>query len=417
MPISTASINRRAFLKTASMAAAAMVSPKIHLGNLAGLQLSRPLCIGLLLPSSNTYPEMGNSLKAGLELGFQSLLADPDQVKMILAQVRQGYNRAGEKAQQLLEAGADLVVAAVNSEVADRLQDLFQSRQRVLLAATIGEHATVPGKPNPYIFYNSLNYWQANWALGAWTAQNLGQRVIAVSSFYESGYDGLYAFQRGVESAGGHVLDTLVTHLPADQGSLDNTLHAIQQQKPNVVYAGYCGQAGIEFLHAYRRAGLAGRLPLVGSSFLAEEFISADLGQATFGVKTCQSWAVNLADPANQEFQNAYQKYTGKAADIFAALGFDTAGLLVEALNLARGQVDPAKSLIQALEQASFEGPRGPLIMNAHTHTTDCRLYLREARRIDGHPANAVLGVLIGPDSPLKYGVKTGWLNSYLCAA
>jgi branched-chain amino acid transport system substrate-binding protein len=416
MPISPSSINRRAFLKTAGMVAGAMASPPVHLGVTTLLQLSRPLHIGLLLPSSNTYPAMGDNLKAGLELGFQSLLADPDQVKIISAQVRQGYNRASERAQQLLDAGADLVIAAINSEVADRLQDLFQSRQRVLLAATIGEHAASLGKPNPYIFYNSLNYWQANWALGAWTAQNLGRRVMVISSFYESGYDGLYAFQRGVESAGGYVLGTQITHLPADKSGLDNTLHAIQNQKPDVVFAAYCGQAGVDFLQAYRRAGLAERVPLVGSSFLVEEFISADLGQAAFGVKTCQSWAVNLADSANQEFQKAYQKSTGKAADIFAALGFDSAGLLVEALNLARGQVDSAQSLIHALERTSFEGPRGPLIMNANTHATNSRLYLREARRIDGYPANAVLGVLTGPDLPLKYGVKTGWLNSYLCA-
>jgi ABC-type branched-subunit amino acid transport system substrate-binding protein len=202
MPTSPSSINRRAFLKTASMVAGAMASPPVHLGVITHLLLSRPLRIGLLLPSSEAYPAMGDNLKAGLELGFQSLLVDPDRVKIIPAQVRQGYNRAGEKAQQLLEAGADLVVAAINSQVASRLQDLFQSQQRVLLAATVGEHASAPGKPNPYVFFNSLNYWQANWALGAWTAQNLGRQILMAGSFYESGYDSLYAFQRGVESAG-----------------------------------------------------------------------------------------------------------------------------------------------------------------------------------------------------------------------
>ena len=113
----------------------------------------------------------------------------------------------------------------------------------------------------------------------------------------------------------------------------------------------------------------------------------------------------------------AYQKLYGKAADIFAALGFDTAELLVEALQLAQGRVDPTNNLIRALERASFEGPRGPVVMSASTHASRSRLYLREARRIDGKPGNAVLGVLTGPDSPLSYEVKTGWLNSYLCAA
>jgi branched-chain amino acid transport system substrate-binding protein len=417
MPIHPASMNRRAFLKTASLVAGAIASPPVRLGSAAQLHLGRPLQIGLLLPSSTTYPAMADSLKAGLELGFQSLLADPHRVKLIPAQVRQGYNRAGERAQQLLEAGADLVIAAINSQVTDRLQDLFQSKQRVLLAATVGEHASTPGKPNPYVFFNSLNYWQANWALGAWTAQNVGRRALMISSFYESGYDGLYAFQRGFEIGGGNVLDTLVTHRPGEASSLSQILHFIQQQRPEVVYAAYCGQPALDFLQAYAHAGLAGRLPLVGSSFLAEEFVSPNLGQAAFGVKTCQSWAANLASPANQEFQKAYQAYAGKAADIFAALGFDTAGLLVEALLLAQGRVDPAKDLIHALERANFEGPRGPLMINANTHAASSRLYLREARPAGGAPGNSVLGVLPGPDTPLKYGVKTGWLNSYLCAA
>jgi branched-chain amino acid transport system substrate-binding protein len=416
MPTSQTSINRRAFLKSASVVAGAIASPPIRLGNTTRLHLNHPLQIGLLLPTSATYPKMGDNLKAGLELGFRTL-ADPDQVKLFHAQVRQGYNRAGERAQELIEAGADLVIAAINSQVADRLQELFQSRQRVLLAATVGEHASTPGKPNPYVFYNSLNYWQANWALGAWAAQNLGQRGLIISSFYESGYDGLYAFQSGFENGGGSVLETFVTHRPAETVDLKQTIRLIQQQKPNVVYAAYCGQAGLDFLKAYAHAGLAGRLPLVGSSFMAEEFISTDLGQAAFGVKTCQSWALNLAVPANRDFQEAYQKHYGKAADIFAALGFDTAGLLVEALQLVQGKVDPAQNLIRALEQASFEGPRGPVVMNANAHSTRSRLYLRETRRSDGAPGNAVLGVLTGPDSPLNYEVKTGWLNSYLCAA
>jgi branched-chain amino acid transport system substrate-binding protein len=416
MPTSPTSINRRAFLKSVGVVAGACASPPIRLGSSRRLQLQHTMRIGLLLPTSTTYPEMGNNLKAGLELGFRTL-ADPGQVKLIPVQVRQGYNRAGERAQELLEAGADLVIAAINSQVADRLQEMFQARQRVLLAATVGEHASAPGRPNPYVFYNSLNYWQANWALGAWAAQNLGQRALMFSSFYESGYDGLYAFQRGFENGGGSVLDTIVTHRPAETGDLTQAIGLIKQKQPNVIYAAYCEQAALDFLQALTHNGLAGRLPLVGSSFLTEEFISGDLGQAAFGVKTCQSWASNLAAPANQDFQGAYQKHYGKSADIFAVLGFDTAGIVVEALQLAQGQVNPTQNLIRALEQASFEGPRGPVVMSAETHTTRSRLYLREARRIDGEAGNVVLGVLTAPESPLNYQVKTGWLNSYLCAA
>lgn len=237
-----------------------------------------------------------------------------------------------------------------------------------------------------------------------------------------SGYDSIYAFRTGFEAAGGEIVNTYTTHVPPDSGDPTPLIAAIKESQPDVVFGCYCGEPAISFVRAYSESGLAKRIPLVGSGFMVDDEILPAMGSAALGINSTLSWARSLQTQENEAFSNAYLRSTGRSADAFAVLGHDTGRLIIEALSAARGDVSQDYELIDALERVTFDGPRGPLVMDRNTHSARTPLYLREVRRSGNTVGNAVItklnatleienAVLVGHSEQ-----KSGWLNPYMAA-
>src|SRR2546426_10380737 len=77
-----------------------------------------------------------------------------------------------------------------------------QGCRTFLILADAGANIVRETEQSPYVFHNTLGYWQSSLALGEWAVRNIGKKVFVASSFYESGYDALYAFRLGAEIAG-----------------------------------------------------------------------------------------------------------------------------------------------------------------------------------------------------------------------
>src|SRR5262249_55244148 len=150
----------------------------------------------------------------------------------------------------------------------------------LLLVSDAGADAVEPVRGGGSVFFDSLGYWQASWAMGDWAARNLGRRAVVAASLYESGYDSLYAFQPGLEEAGGEGVETCVTHVPPATHDTGRAIAAIRRAVPDFVFAAYSGQPAVDFVRAYADSGLARRVPLAGSSFLVDETLLPAMGAA-----------------------------------------------------------------------------------------------------------------------------------------
>jgi hypothetical protein len=60
--------------------------------------------------------------------------------------------------------------------------------------------------PSAFVVRHSLEAWKVQWALGAWSAKHLGLRTALLAAPEQLGYDLDWAFEAGLESAGGHVV-------------------------------------------------------------------------------------------------------------------------------------------------------------------------------------------------------------------
>jgi ABC-type branched-subunit amino acid transport system substrate-binding protein len=302
--------------------------------------------------------------------------------------------------------------------VATSLSALLEERRALLVVSDAGADAIEPARGGGSVFYDSLGYWQASWAMGRWAARNLGRRAVVAASFYESGYDSLYAFQRGLEEAGGEVVETCVTHIPPARHDIGRALAAIREARPDFAYAVYSGQPAVDFVRAYAASGLARRVPLAGSGFLTDETLLPAMGGAALGIRSCLSWGPDLPTPENRDFTAAFQRATGRQPDAFAVLGHETARLIGTALAAGAGD---RGGLGSALATATFQAPRGRIAMSPTTHVTLVPLYLRETRRRHDLVGNEVVAELAPPSEARSIAIlrawpKTGWLNAYASA-
>src|SRR5690606_34383162 len=131
-----------------------------------------------------------------------------------------------------------------------------------------------------------------------------------LSSFYESGFDTLLAFEQGVEASGGSIVDRFVTHFDPSAPRIADAIEAVRVLRPDFVYAAYNGQQASEFLRAYHAAGLG--IPLVGSSFIADENLTLPAALRTVG-----AWSAALDTAENSAFMGAFKSSSGRAADAF----------------------------------------------------------------------------------------------------
>ncbi|MEA2575457.1 MAG: branched-chain amino acid transport system substrate-binding protein, partial [Chloroflexia bacterium] len=235
--------------------------------------------IGVLLPQSSVYPQMGANFLAGMNLYFSQ--AGLQNMKIVTAEVGACCGKAQVQAEAMLRAQKlDLMLGMVNPGVASSLRSVLEANKTAFVATGLGENLARTGETSPYIFHHTLGMWEANYALGKWAATTLGRTAIMASSFYDSGYDTLYAFQMGFEAGGGRVLATHVTHQPAADNGLATLTSAIRQSKPAVVFASYYGQSAVDLLNAYARAGLSRSVPLVGTAFLVDQAVVNSVGSA-----------------------------------------------------------------------------------------------------------------------------------------
>lgn len=379
--------------------------------------------IGLVLPKSDICPHLGSNFADGMRVCFDQLDAQSGCGKgnLLVEEVETSRAAAVKKARHLITEGkAELLVGMMGPNTAIDLHDVLESNRTFLILADVGANVVRESEQSPYVFHASLGYWRSNWAMGEWAVRNVGRKAFVASSFYESGYDALYAFRLGVEKAGGKIAQTYISHVPPNLVDMNHLMEAIKSVRPEFVFASYCGEEAVDFVKAYNASGLLKQIPLVCSSFMVDEPLLKKLGPLTQDIRSCLSWTPRLRTHENTSFTTAFEEKTGRPADAFAALGYETARLIIDAVHATGGNLRNNQGVRNAFRATTFTGPRGAVWMDPATHELLTPHYLREVRYANGGFVNEVIDELKPAAEhnhtlvAFRGEIRTGWMNSYL---
>lgn len=150
------------------------------------------------------------------------------------------------------------------------------------------------------------------------------------------------------------------------------------------------GGMGISFLKQFADSGVD--LPVVGPAFSFDQGILQAVGDAAMGVVNTSQWNKDIDNPANAAFVESFQAEYGRLPSLYASQGFDTANLLVSAMETA--DVSDADAFRAALKAANFDSVRGEFAFGPNHHPVQS-IYAREVIKEGDVFTNKIIGVAL----------------------
>ena len=236
------------------------------------------------------------------------------------------------------------------------------------------------------------NYFNVAWqndnlheAAGAYANETGYGNAFIMAPNYPAGKDALTGFKRFFE---GDLAGELYTKL--GQKDYAAEIAQIRASGADSVFFFLPGGMGISFLKQYADSGLD--LPVIGPAFSFDQGILQAVGEAALGVVNTSQWNKDLDNETNAAFVASFQEEYGRLPSLYASQGFDTANLLISALEQA--EPDDADAFRAALEAANFDSTRGDFAFGPNHHPVQ-NIYVRRVIREGDVFTNEIIGVAL----------------------
>jgi len=367
--------------------------------SLSSAQPSDPIKIGLMLPSSGTFADLGKGVADGFKLyvNEQGGKLGGRSVEYIALDDESDPSKANENANKLVKRDkVDVLIGTIHSGVASIMAKVARETNTLLIVPNAGAGEITGSMCAPNVFRSSFSNWQPGYAAGL-LAGKKHKTAVTISWKYAAGEESVNGFREGFEKSGGKVLKDL--NLPFPSVEFQPLLAQLATIKPDAAYAFVAGAAQVKFVKDYAAAGLKTGIPLYGA-FLTEGTLTAQ-GDAASGLQTTLHYADGLKNPKNDKFIAAYSKAYGAAPNVFGVQGYDAAQMYDIGLKAVKGDTSKKSDIYKAIENAKIESPRGPLSFSK-SHNPIQDFYVRVARGNQNMMTETIVQGLADPSPDCK---------------
>ena len=395
MSIQLNRLNRRALIKVGAAAAAASAVPT----GWAIAQSSKPLKVGLMLPYSGTFAQLGENITAGVEL----LLAEKGgklggrEVQFIKLDDESKPELGPQNAERLVKRdNVDVLIGTVHSGVQMGIHKVVKESGTLTLVPNAGNAAVTRELCAKNVFRTSFTNWQPAYAMGLALAKKGVKKASWLTWDYAAGTESGEGFKQGLEAGGAQFVSLLTLKFP--ETNFQPLLAQIQGLGVDAIGAFFSGGGAVQFVKDYAAAGI--KVPLCGSGFLTEGTLKGQ-GAAAEGIETALHYGDGLDTPKNNAFRAAFKAKTTRDADVFAVQGYDAAQLLAIGLEAVKGNLEDEKALHAAMETTKIDSPRGSITMSPQ-HNVVQDIYLRKVTNGENKVVSTIAAQLADPGTGCK---------------
>jgi branched-chain amino acid transport system substrate-binding protein len=369
------SFSRRRMLTLTGAGASALAFPFIR----PSWAQSGPIKVGLLLPYSGTYAQLGEAITRAMELYVkqQGGSLGGRKISFIKLDDESAPPKGAENTTKLVEGEkVDILCGTVHSGVAMAMAKIAREAGITTIIPNAGADILTRQLCAKNVFRSSFTNGQVGLATGKAMADAGIKSAVTLTWKYAAGDESVGGFKDTFTSAGGKVLKDIAVPFPDVE--FQAALAEIASLKPDAVYSFFAGGGAAKYIKDYAAAGLKTSIPLWGPGFLTDGVESA-VGSAGDGVKTVLHYADDVDNPENKKFRADYQAAYNTGADVYAVQGWDAAQLLDVGLKAVGGDVSKRDAMNAAMSKASFKSPRGPLKISTANNPIQ-NFYLRELK-------------------------------------
>jgi len=372
-----------------------------------------------LLPAAGHAED---AVKIGIIMAYSGQFADPSAqsdngLKLYL---KQHGNKLGGRDVEIIRKDT----GGINPPVAKRLaQELitrdnvdiltgFQLTPNALAAADVSAEAKkfmvilnagtaiITTKSN-YVARVSFTVPQLNQTLATWAAQNGLKSAYTLVADFGPGIDAEAAFHKGFKEAGGEIVGSVRMAVQSPdfsayvQRAKDLNPQGIFVMIPGGAQPGAFGKALAE------RGVDPQKIEVLGQAEITDEHALASMGDIAIGIITASHYDYTHRSPLNDEFVQAYVNEYHRNPDFFSVGGYDGMRLIDVALQKSGGKTD-GDSLINAAKGASWESPRGPILIDPETRDIVQTVYIRKVEKVGDRLVNAEIAAIPDVKDPYK---------------
>src|SRR5713101_3317627 len=411
-------LTRRRFLAVSSAAAALAACAPAATPGPSGASVAPtatpgpPLKIGMLLPFTKVYAELGNSMQRATKLYLkqkgEALANRP--VTVIYEDEANDPAVGAQKTQKFIEQDqVDFMMGIVATPIAYAVRNAIDSAKMIFIETNAGGNSLTrdvpdckPSCKSKYIFRSSFSSWQISYPIGEYLASKKGvKEAFTFVSDYGFGTESAADFTNSFTKAGGKVTGTLKTPLPT--ADFLPVVTQLKNQPTKDIYSFFSGTDAINYIKAWNQLGMpAAGYRMNGAGFLTEQDVLKEVKELAVGAVTSLFWAVTLDNAENKAFVDAYQKEYNLLPDVFAVQAWDGMTAVDLALQATKGDTANKDAFIAALEGVKFKSPRGDFEFDKVTHNPIQDMYIREVKIQGGAAVNTIVDKIARVTDPGK---------------
>ncbi|PRZ50409.1 ABC transporter substrate-binding protein [Tritonibacter scottomollicae] len=340
--------------------------------------------VGMITTLSGGGASLGIDTRDGFMLAMED--ANRDDVEVVIEDDQRKPDIAVQLADKMIQSEkVDVLTGIVWSNLAMAVVPAATA-QGLFYLSTNAAPAQLAGKGcNSNYFSVSYQNDNLHEGAGAYATQAGFKNTFILAPNYPAGIDSLTGFKRFYE---GELAGEVYTKL--GQTDYAAEIAQIRASGADSVFFFLPGGMGISFLKQYADSGVD--LPVVGPAFSFDQGILQAVGEAAVGVKNSSTWSKDLDNEANAAFVAAFQQKYDRLPSIYAAQGYDTANLLLSAIDKA--DVNDDAAFAAALKEADFASVRGEFSFAANNHPIQ-NVYVREVIKEGDVFTNKIVGTAL----------------------
>ncbi|UUP17668.1 ABC transporter substrate-binding protein [Nitratireductor thuwali] len=364
--------------------------------SVAGSAMAEPVKVGMITTLSGGGAGLGVDVRDGFMLAVKQ--AGNDELEVVVEDDAQKPELAVQIADKMLQSDkVDILTGIIWSNLAMAVVPNAVNQGTFYISPNAGP-SQLAGKMCNENYFNVA--WQndnLHEAAGAYANSAGHENVFIMAPNYPAGTDALTGFKRMYE---GELAGEVYTQL--GQTDYAGEIAQIRDSGADAVFVFLPGGMGIAFTKQYAQAGVDA--PLIGPAFSFGQDILGAVGDAALGVKNTSQWSKDIDNETNKAFVESFQAEYGRLPSLYASQGFDTANLILSAMEKA--DVKDKDAFRAALKEADFKSTRGDFEFGNNNHPIQ-DIYVREVVKEGDVLTNKIVGVAL-EDHQDAYAAECG---------
>ncbi|MEX0348434.1 MAG: ABC transporter substrate-binding protein [Paracoccaceae bacterium] len=349
--------------------------------------------VGMITTLSGGGAGLGIDVRDGFLLAVKQ--AGRDDIEVVVEDDQRKPDIAVQLADEMIQSEkVDVLTGIIWSNLAMAVVPGAVAQGKFYLSPNAGPSALAGKGCHPNYFNVAWQNDNLHEAAGAHANDAGFKNSFILAPNYPAGTDALTGYKRMYE---GDLAGEVYTQL--GQTDYAAEIAQIRASDADSVFFFLPGGMGISFLKQYADSGVD--LPVVGPAFSFDQGILQAVGDAAMGVKNTSQWGKDIDNPTNAGFVESFQAEYGRLPSLYASQGFDTANLLISAIEAA--DISDADAFRAALKAADFDSVRGEFSFSDNHHPVQ-DIYVREVIKEGDVFTNKLVGTALSGHSNAYVG-------------